>query len=159
MDDFLDLLQTSSFADQLRVSEVVYPVVLTLHSIGLAIVVGVIIVIDLRVLGITRDLPLLPMKRLMNIVWGAFLVNLSTGLILFTADAHKFYYSHSFRYKLLSIVLGVTLAAIMTRTVLGNAERYDRDQSAIPATAKILAAISIVLWLSGIGFGRYMAYE
>src|SRR5687768_13153040 len=98
----LEALQNSAFSQWLLVSEYGYPIFLTLHSLGLAMLVGVLMCIDLRVLGIARSIPLPPIKRLMTIVWIAFGVNAASGTALFAADAVKFINSPTFLLKLSS---------------------------------------------------------
>jgi hypothetical protein len=153
----LEALQNSAFSQWLLVSEWGYPIFLTLHSLGLAMLVGVLICIDLRVLGLARSIPLPPIKRLMVIVWIAFGVNAASGTALFAADAVKFINSPTFLLKLSSIVIGVVLAALMSRSVLSTNQTGTALQS--PAVAKSLAVVSMVVWIAAIGFGRYMAYE
>src|SRR5688572_18179525 len=119
--------------------------------------VGVLICIDLRILGVARSIPLPPIKRLMTIVWIAFGVNAASGTALFAADAVKFINSPTFLLKLSSITIGVILAALMSRSVLSTNQAGTTLQS--PAVAKSLAVVSIVVWIAAIGFGRYMAYE
>jgi hypothetical protein len=155
----LEALQNSDFSNWLLVSTWGYAIILTLHSLGLAMVVGLLVVIDLRVLGIARSIPLLPLKKLMLLVWLAFAVNAATGTALFVADATKFFYSRTFQLKLLSIVIGLTLAALLSSSVLNIAAQFDRGDKDIPAGAKLTAAASLLLWVAAIGLGRYMAYE
>nr|WP_298728110.1 DUF6644 family protein [uncultured Steroidobacter sp.] len=159
MISFLETLQNSGFSQWVLVSVWGYPILLTLHSIGLALLVGLLIIIDLRVLGVPRLLPFLPFHRLMALIWAAFAVNLSSGVALFVADGVKFFNSTAFRFKFASIVIGILLAVIIKNTVLRRASRLDAEQGTAPVTAKALAAISILMWISAIGFGRYMAYE
>ncbi|MEP7311230.1 MAG: DUF6644 family protein [Pseudomonadota bacterium] len=159
MNGVLEALQNSRFSQWVLVSEWGYPVLLTLHSIGLALLVGLLIVIDLRALGIPRGIPIKPLNRLMTLVWAAFVVNLLSGLALFVADGIKFFNSTAFRFKLSSIVVGIVLAVLIKRAVLNQAERLDVSGELIPLRAKAFAAVSILMWLSAIGFGRYMAYE
>jgi len=96
---------------------------------------------------------------LMALIWGAFAVNLGSGVALFVADGVKFFNSAAFRFKFASIVIGIVLAVVIKNTVLNQAPRLDAGQGTAPVTAKALAAVSIVMWISAIGFGRYMAYE
>jgi len=154
-----EALQNSEFSQWLLVSEWAYPILLTLHSLGLALLVGVLIVIDLRVLGIGRSIPMLPMKRLMTLVWIGFAANASSGITLFVADAVKFVHSPAFLLKLSSIVIGVTIAALIGSSVLNAADAFDRGDRPMPVAAKAMATISILVWIGAIGFGRYMAYE
>jgi hypothetical protein len=163
----LEALQNTAFSQWLLVSEYGYPILLTLHSLGLAMLVGVLIVIDLRVLGFVRSIPLLPMKRLMMIVWIAFAVNATSGTMLFAADAVKFASSPTFLLKLSSIAVGVVLAALLSKSTLATNSTYEREVAPgaaritlqSPIVAKSLAALSIVIWIAAIGLGRYMAYE
>jgi hypothetical protein len=163
----LEALQNTAFSQWLLVSEWAYPILLTLHSLGLAMLVGVLIIIDLRILGLARSIPLLPIKRLMSIVWLAFAVNAVSGTMLFAADAVKFAHSPTFQLKLTSIVIGVVLAALMSKSVLDPNAAFEQAEAAGPAAitwkspvvAKALAALSIVIWIAAIGLGRYMAYE
>ncbi|MFC4313137.1 DUF6644 family protein [Steroidobacter flavus] len=159
MISLLETLQNSEFSQWLLVSVWGYPILLTLHSIGLALLVGLLIIIDLRVLGVPRMLPFMPFNRLMALIWGAFAVNLGSGVALFVADGVKFFNSTAFRFKFASIIIGITLAVIIKNTVLNDAPRLDAERGTAPVTAKALAAISILMWISAIGFGRYMAYE
>lgn len=159
MISLLETLQNSEFSQWLLVSVWGYPILLTLHSIGLALLVGLLIIIDLRVLGVPRMLPFMPFNRLMALIWGAFAVNLGSGVALFIADGVKFFNSTAFRFKFASIVIGIVLAVIIKNTVLSEAPKLDAERGAAPVTAKALAAVSILMWISAIGFGRYMAYE
>ena len=155
----LEAIQNTGFADWMRVSEWGYPIILTLHSIGLAMVVGVLFVIDLRILGVPRSLPILPLRQLMTLVWLGFVLNLITGLCLFSADAVKFFESPTFRFKLASVFAGVGLAVFLSSSVLGVGDKFDRREAVIPACAKVFASLSLLMWLAAICLGRYVAYE
>jgi hypothetical protein len=154
-----EALQNSAFSQWLLVSEWAYPILLTLHSLGLAMLVGVLVVIDLRVLGVARSIPLPPMKRLMMLVWIAFVVNASSGTALFVADAVKFIQSPAFLFKVTSIVIGMTIATLIGSSVLNATDAFDRSDRSMPVAARVMASISMLVWISAIGFGRYMAYE
>jgi hypothetical protein len=156
--DLLQWIQDSALADWVRVSEWGYPIILTLHSLGLAFVVGMLLVIDLRIMGFVKTLPLAAMRRLMVLVWCGFALNLTTGCMLFTSDAIKFYQSPTFRVKILSIVLGMAVAIYFSRSILGAAAERPADYSA-PRPLRALAVLSIALWIAAISLGRYVAYE
>jgi len=158
MQGFLKTLESSDFADWVLTSTYGYPVLLTLHSIGLAMLVGVLVVINLRILGLVPAIPILQMRPLMSLVWGAFVVNAISGTALFVSDATRYYHSPTFRWKLLCILIGVALAAILSLSMLSEAGSAQRQRK-IPTYAKILAAASVIAWLAAVGTGRYMAYE
>jgi hypothetical protein len=154
----LQVIQDSALADWVRVSEWGYPIILTMHSLGLALVVGVLVVINLRIMGFVPSLTLRSMQPLMTLVWGGLAVNLTTGCILFTSDAIKFFESPTFRFKMLSIALGIGVAVYFNRAVL-SAPFATRRDARMPMPLKFMAAASVVVWIIAISLGRYVAYE
>jgi uncharacterized membrane protein len=90
--EFYTWLQDTDFAHWVASSPslLAYPTILTLHTVGMAIVVGTCVVMDLRVLGIAADIPVSVFRRAPRLVWTGFAINAATGLALFTTDAeHK----------------------------------------------------------------------
>jgi hypothetical protein len=156
MHAWLDGLTNSGFGQWVQLSPFGYPVLLTFHSIGLAMVVGLLVVIDLRVLGVARGTPLPAFRSLLQLVWIGFWVNAISGVAIFVSDAAKYYYSTTFRLKLLSIALGlIALVVIRSWTIVPGTEL---QQEAAPARAKWVAALSLLSWLGAIVAGRLMAY-
>ena len=82
-------LESSGFSTWLRESNSIwgYPMILTLHTVGLALLVGANIVLDLRLLGFGARLPLEELSRAFRIMWIGFWINAVTGSLLFAADA------------------------------------------------------------------------
>lgn len=151
LDQLLRALQHSAFADWVQATA--YPVVITAHSIGLAILVGLLVVIDLRVLGFATGLPLAALRKLMTVVWIGFWANAISGVMLFSIDAKKDFYSPLFRIKLSAIALGLILGTIISSSVLkGN------SVAATSSRAKVLAICSLTCWASAIVTGRLLAY-
>jgi len=81
-------LQATSFSTLLRESPSIwaYPTILTLHTLGLGVLVGANWMVDLRVLGFARAIPLGVLSRAFPIMWAGFWVNAATGVLLFIAD-------------------------------------------------------------------------
>jgi len=129
-----------------------YPIFLTFHSLGLGLLVGLLLVIDLRVLGFAKPLPLSELRKLMPYVWFGFVLNAISGVVLFMADATKDFYSNSFRWKMLSILIGLVVAVTLNGTVLRE------DTKDTPPMAKILATVSLLSWVGAIVSGRLIAY-
>jgi len=130
-----------------------YSILLTLHSLGLGLLVGLLLVIDLRILGLLRALPLASLRRLMPWVWIGFVVNAISGVLLFMADATKDYYANSFRIKLVCIAVGVAIAVYLNARVL----REDHTGE-LPRSAAVLAYASLASWTGAIVAGRLIAY-
>src|SRR5882757_5198685 len=64
-----------------------YPSILLLHTIGMALVVGIAAAIDLRILGFAPAVPLAPMEKFLPVLWTGFWINAVTGTVLFALDA------------------------------------------------------------------------
>ena len=150
-------LQHSAFANWIQ--ETAYPLVITAHSIGLALLVGLLVVIDLRVLGFAKGAALPGLRKVMTVVWIGFWCNAISGAMLFVVDAKKDYYSWLFRSKLLFIALGLIMGARITSTVLKKTDEYASGDADAPRQAKVLAVVSLLAWASAIFVGRWLAYN
>src|SRR3989442_2414649 len=82
-----------------------WPMCETLHFIGLALLMGIVSVLDLRMLGMAKELPLGPLQRLMPFAILGFTINLVTGLLFFTGDPTQYIHNVAFGFKLLFIGL------------------------------------------------------
>jgi len=156
MMDFLASVESTEFASWLRESGSIwaYPAVLTLHTLGLGVLVGASAVLDLRLLGAASQMPLEPLRRLFPIMWAGFWVNAISGVLLFMTDATTKGTTTVFMAKLAIIVVAVIVLTMIRRSVFGHSPVL-RDPS---MTVKALAAASLALWLAAIITGRYMAY-
>ena len=126
-----------------------YPIVLSCHAIGMAIVVGVFTMVDIRVLGFASGIPITAFKRFLIIGWLGFLLNLVSGCLLFTGDAQRFFFQGIFETKMGLIILGG-----ITMWYLARALSVDPDSPKV----KKLAALSLALWFGAIIAGRLTAY-
>lgn len=131
-----------------------YPTILTLHTLGLGILVGANAILDLRLLGWGRRIPLADLDGLFTPMWGGFALNAITGLLLFGADATTKSTQTVFYVKLAFIVLALVVMIRLKSTVFGGG----RDHAAVTATSRGLAIASLVLWTGAITAGRFMAY-
>jgi len=154
MMDFLASIESTGFASWLRESGSIwaYPAVLTLHTLGLGVLVGASTVIDLRLLGAAPQIPLEPLRRLFPIMWWGFWVNAVSGVLLFMTDATTKGTTTVFLAKLVIIVVAIAVLRSIKRSVYGQIDGRP------PMTVKALAAVSLALWLAAIITGRYMAY-
>jgi hypothetical protein len=132
-----------------------YPAVLTLHTVGLGIVVGASTVVDLRLLGYARRIRLASLAPLFRLMVVAFVLNAATGIMLFMADATTKSKQPVFFVKLLLIFAALWCTMQVRRVVSTNNGRDDAD---VPARAHRLAWITLLLWIGAITAGRLMAY-
>jgi hypothetical protein len=154
--DLLSSLENSGFSTWLKESNSLwaYPMVLTLHTIGLALLVGANTVLDLRLLGFAPRLPLEELARSFRVMWIGFWVNALSGVMLFAADATTKGATLLFLTKMALVALGVVVIVITRRQVFGNTP----DRPRVTTAAKALAATSLLVWIAAIAAGRLMAY-
>jgi hypothetical protein len=155
MTEFLTSMEASSFSTWLRESPSIwaYPAVLTLHTVGLGVLVGANWMVDLRVLGFARALPMSLFERAFPIMWAGFWLNAATGVLLFVADPTKAT-TTIFAWKLGIIAVSVMALMSLKRKLYGAPVHMDHATGAV----KAIAVVSILLWVAAIATGRLMAY-
>ena len=157
MDPFFIWIETSEFSIWLRESSSlwVFPFVLILHTWGLAFLVGANVVLDLRVLGLARDVPIRSLERYFLVMWLGFWVNAFSGVLLLIAYPTKAMTNPLFYVKL--TLIGVAFAlAFRIRRRLGEAPTT--AGSPMPVRLRQLAAVSLACWAAAIPAGRLLAY-
>jgi len=154
---FFTWLQETPFAHWVASdpSLLAYPTILTLHTVGMAIVVGTCVVMDLRLLGIAGDVPLEALVAAPRLVWTGFLVNAATGLALFTTDAEHKAMQTVFFIKLSLIFLALAVYVRIRKLVFTSALP---SAASISLEVKALAVLSLVFWTGATVAGRLMAY-
>ena len=133
-----------------------YPTVLTLHTVGLGVLVGANAVIDFRLLGFAPRLPIPSLAPLYRFMWAGFAINAVTGVMLFASNATTKAKQPVFYIKLTLIALALVITAVIRRDV--EREPALRDAAQGPGPSRRLAALSLLLWAGAVTAGRLMAY-
>lgn len=152
---FLVWLEATELADWVRMSIPGYPSMITAHAFGMAIMVGLSLVLDLRLLGWFAGIPLAALHRLLKVAWIGFAINSVSGAALFSAQATSYITDGVFMTKMLLVVLGAITAAVLQPQIAAAGSWTD---GRTPGGTRALAAISIVFWLGAIIMGRLTAY-
>jgi|SRR6476469_5663388 len=153
---FFHRLQDSAFTEWFLGSPSIwaYPTVLTLHTVGMAILVGASFVINLRVLQVSGLIPLHRLQPLYRFIWIGFAINLASGVVLFVTEAADRIVDPVFYIKMSSIAVALVMAVVVRRRALAPA--------GAPQVASVqnrsLAAASLSMWTIAIVAGRLMAY-
>lgn len=134
-----------------------YPIMLSLHVVGLAIIVGIFVMRDLRLLGLFEGVSYAGLAGLVKIGWIGFIVNALSGAALFSSQATMFVESTPFLLKIASIFLAVIVAAFIQNRSRDKAAAWDAGEKP-DTTVRIAAAVSLTLWISAIVSGRLIAY-
>lgn len=135
-----------------------YPVLETFHVLGLGLLFGCIVVFDLRVITGKGRIAVANLGALLlPWVWIGFIINATSGALLFASDAVEFAANTAFRAKMaLILIAGANALAFQWR--YGTSFSDWDNANVIPASARIMAIISIVVWISVLTAGRMIAY-
>ena len=151
-------IEMSALGVAMRQSLWLYPIVEIVHLTGIALLVGSIAMLDLRLLGLSNAVPV---RRLaLHILpWTAasFLLIVPSGLAMFVAHAGDFIASPVFVLKISLILCAGVNAAVFHAGVFRGAAEWDVNRMP-PAAARLSAALSLLLWISVIACGRLLAY-
>ena len=157
MDSFLAFFENSALASWIRGESIdstfVFPVVVTLHALGMGFLAGGSAAIDLRVLGVAPQVPLPLMLRFLPLLWLAFAINAVSGVLLLIAYPTKGLTNPLFYAKMGLIVLALWLVQRIGAVVLRAP-----DQKAVAAKVKAFALASLACWVVVIAAGRLLAY-
>jgi uncharacterized protein DUF6644 len=130
------------------------PTVLTLHTMGMAVLVGASWVLDLRLLGISRNVPLSAFRWVFSAVAVGLIVNLVTGVLLFAGRATTFGTAIPFLIKMCLVIASAATLVPLRSYVF----RSDPAQREVSGSARLLAIASILAWSGAITAGRLLAY-
>ena len=154
----LAALEGSGLGQAMRQWLWLYPSVETVHLVGIGLLFGSIAVLDLRLLGLSRGIPV---RRLAAHVlpWTAasFLLIVPSGLMMFSAHASDFVASGIFPLKMGLILLAGVNAAVFHMGVFRTVQAWDVG-AAPPVAARAAAALSLAAWIGVIACGRLLAY-
>jgi hypothetical protein len=152
-------LDGTRFGLALRMSNWFFPAFDTIHTLGIVLVAGTIMLVDLRLLGITlRKEPVAGVvQRIVPWTLTGFALMFVTGALLFSSEAVKMYHSPAFRIKLVLLAMAGLNALIFHATVYRGVTSWDPEAPA-PLRARLAGLLSLAFWISIIAAGRAIAY-
>jgi hypothetical protein len=142
----------------LRQSNWAFPTLDVIHTLGIVLVAGTIMLVDLRLLGLALRgvaIPQLVARIVPATLWG-FGLMLASGGLLFTSEAVKMYHSPVFRIKMVLLALAGINALIFHSTVYRDGARW--NPGVAPARARLAGLLSLIFWIAIIAAGRAIAY-
>lgn len=157
--EIADQIQSVGFLTYIRESGYTYPVIMATHLASIAVFGGLILLTDLRLLGLALTKAsvtevvkgLRPWKQL------GFVIMVTCGLLLGTSEMDKYYNNPYFWLKMSLLFLVGVHAIVFHRSVYANTEAIDRAPQ-IPAAAKAAGVVSLCLWIGIASAGRWIAY-
>jgi hypothetical protein len=130
------------------------PTVLTLHTMGMGVLVGASWVLDLRLLGVSKNIPLSAFRWVFRAVAISLFVNVVTGLMLFAGRATTWGVALPFFIKIALVIASAATLLPLRSYIRGAAP----GQVEVNSRARMLAIVSIIAWSSAITAGRLLAY-
>ncbi|HTE15635.1 MAG TPA: DUF6644 family protein [Burkholderiales bacterium] len=157
---FLSSLETTSIAFAVREGERLFPWLESIHVLAIVLVVGFIAIIDLRLLGwASRDRAISRLTAaLLLMTWIAFAVATITGMLMFCAKATIYGANIYFLLKMGFLLLGGCNMLYFHKITNRGAEHWDASSRATPQAAKVAGALSLLLWISVVAFGRWTGF-
>jgi len=134
-----------------------YPIVLSTHAIGMSIVVGTIVMLDLRLLGYAKLAPISSFKSMFVVTWLGVALNFLSGIALFFSDPAQFLFHPVFLTKIGLMIIGVLSFYFLWRE-LGKHDAVAEVEIESSARIKLLAHLTLIIWFSVIVAGRLIAY-
>jgi hypothetical protein len=153
------LLQDSSFGTALRESPYAFPIVEGVHLLGLAVSFGLILVTDLRLIGLfLKQVPVSDvLHQLRHWVFGGFFVTFATGFLLFWAEAATLYHNPAFWLKVAFMFIACVNALVFELT-WGRRVADWAGQAVFPSGARIAGWTSLIFWTLATICGRSIPY-
>lgn len=155
----LSWLEETALATRIRDSLILFPLIESVHVIGLALVFGTIAIIDLRLLGVAstqRSFNRMA-SDIMGWTWAAFAVTAVTGALMFITNAPVYFYNGYFRAKMALLALAAINVLVFELTARRTIRQWDRASSA-PPVGRTVATVSLVIWLAVIVTGRMIGF-
>ena len=150
-------LEGSQFSTWVRSELWGWPLALTVHAFGTALVIGFVLIISLRLLGLFRVIPYGSLNRLFPVIWAALALQFLSGLTLWMAKPTRYVTDGAFVLKLALVIVGIFMTVRLCRTMKREAPAWDAA-GAIPSGGAKFIAANLLVWCGILVAGRLTAY-
>jgi hypothetical protein len=163
MNALADLLARTNLAAVVNAYDWLWPLAETLHFFGMALLIGTVGIVDLRMLGVGKGLPIAALEKFIPLGVAGFVVNLLTGFVFVAGNPVggpiEYLGNLSFQIKMILVLIaGLNLLAFYVTGTSRAAVGVAPDDDA-PRNAKVVAAVSLFAWFGVIFFGRLIMYN
>ena len=149
--DFLFMLEDSALGTMVSSSIWGYPIVLSLHALGMATLVGISLMLSFRTLGFASGIPVTSLAPYWRIAQAGFVVNLLSGTALFFGSASSLAFNWPFRIKIVMVIIGLLLTRHLVKTCI-------EGDGLVTSGDRTLAAIAVLVWVGALIVGRLIGY-
>ena len=153
----LDAISDTALSQWVTGTPWLWPGLETLHFTGLCVLIGGLIVMDLRLIGYKRGLPLSTVHMIMPLVFIGFGINLCTGFLFVMGDPHRYAANYAFKVKMVLLLLA-GLNALWFRLQMSPRMKHWTESTKSPPLAMFMGGASLALWF-GVGVhGRLITF-
>ena len=156
---FFAALESTPVATAVRESTWLFPTIETLHVLSIVLVVGTIMIVDLRLINVAgrrRGVSEL-MNEVLPFTWGAFACAVVTGSLLFSSSALKYSHSATFKFKMVMLLTAGINMAVFHLGSYRKVHLWDRD-AMTPNGARIAGGVSLAIWVTVVALGRWTGF-
>lgn len=161
MYEWMAWLEASALAEFLRGLGIwTYGLINLAHVLGISLLFGSIVLLDLRLLGVWRSIPVATIARpTVPLAGTGFVLAIASGIMMLSFNTTE-YHGNPFLYiKLPLVVVGLINVAVITRLpAWGRAMSGAEPESADPTVLKLAGALSLLIWLTVVVCGRMIGY-
>ena len=134
----------------------VWPICEVLHFVGLCLLFGVTLLVNLRMVGFIKGVALADLNRLLPWAMAGLGINIVTGMLFFLAAPDQYTQNSAFMWKMGLVLLGGL--SLLYPTMFGEEHASTGDMLHAPVARKVVAACSLGIWIGVIFFGRFLPY-
>jgi Family of unknown function (DUF6644) len=157
--DLVGYLESSGLADSVRENDLLFPIIESVHVLAICLVVGSILVVDLRLLGLaSTKWPVSRVTRaVLPLTWSAFIIAVGSGGLMFISNATKYLGNGFFIAKM--VLIGVAGLNMLVFHVIGVRDMAKWDSATgLPLRAKLAGGLSLVVWVAVLACGRWIGF-
>ena len=157
--DLISYLENSALADNIRENDVLFPLIESVHVLTICLVVGSILAVDLRLLGLAsvRRSVSRVTHGILPLTWCAFVVAVGSGGLLFISNAAKYLGNGYFIAKIFLICVAGLNMAIFHFISARDLPRWE-NETKLPLSARLAGGLSIVFWVAVVACGRWIGF-
>jgi hypothetical protein len=149
MDGFLLAIEESALGVYIREDAWGFAIALSVHAVGMAMALGVVMLVNFRILGVLKQVPVLAHSALFGTAWLGFIINLLSGIALYSSHATEYTYQSVFILKITLLAIGGYLMKLTMEAVEAKADE---------ARIRLYSFVTISCWIGAVITGRLMAY-
>ena len=159
LQELISYFENSALADNIRENDLLFPLIESVHVVSICLVVGAILMVDLRLLGLAslnRSVSRVS-RGVLPLTWFAFAVAVASGSLMFISNATKYLENGYFIAKLL-LIGAAGLNMVIFHAISARNQPQWENEARLPLPARLAGGLSILLWISVVACGRWIGF-